>query len=58
MEMCKCVFEDATKIQYGRHGLISYFVCAKTQQLNHIPHDVEMCRWFFQGLLKIKWHFH
>ena len=49
-------FKDATKIQNDRQKSSSkFFVGAKTLKLhNHIPHNMEMCRWFFKVLLKFK----
>ena len=58
------IFRDATDIQNGRQrATLKFFVGAKTLKLKsqklfkfyyHIPHDMEMCRWLFQGFTEIQ----
>ena len=41
---------------------LQFFCVSKTQEIsqklftfyNHIPHDIEMCRWFFKVLVKFE----
>ena len=53
-DMERWFLQGFTKIQNSRHRSMSNFLGRKNSQklctfYNHIPHDIEMCRWFFQG---------
>ena len=48
MGMFKWFFRDATKFEMAARGQLRKILWS------HIPHDMEMCRWLFQGFTGIQ----
>ena len=63
MEMCRWLCQGFTEIQNGRHRSTLIFWWRKNSKTlsrklfkfnYHIPHNMEMCKWFVKVLLKFK----